>query len=216
VSDVLETITQAGVVPIVEVSFPQQVEGVLSALRDGGLAVAEIVLRTPAALHAIALAVQLFPDVLVGAGTVRSEVEAIQAIEAGAQFVACPVTDANVIARCQNEGIDVFPGTFSPTEIRAAMSLGVSVVKYFPADVGGGPEFIRAVAAPMPEARLIPTGGVTLENLEAYLRLPQVVACGTSAISARGLVESDDFAEIALRAQTARAAVCRARPELAS
>jgi 2-keto-3-deoxy-6-phosphogluconate aldolase len=116
VSDVLETITQAGVVPIVEVSFPQQVEGVLSALRDGGLAVAEIVLRTPAALHAIAL----------------------------------------------------------------------------------------------------PIGGVTLENLEVYLCLPQVVACGTSAISARGLIESDDFAEIALRARTARAAVSRARPELAS
>jgi 2-dehydro-3-deoxyphosphogluconate aldolase / (4S)-4-hydroxy-2-oxoglutarate aldolase len=213
VSDVLETIRQAGVVPIVEVSLPQQVEGVLLALRDGGLAVAEIALRTPAALQAIALAVRLVPDVLVGAGTVRSEVEAAQVIEAGAQFVASPFTDASVVARCQDEGIDIFPGAFSPTEIHAAMSLGVSVVKYFPAEAGGGPEFIRAVAAPMPEARLIPTGGVTLENLEDYLRLPQVVACGTSAISARGLVESGDFAEIALRARTARAAVGQARPE---
>ena len=158
----------------------------------------------------------LSPTYSSGRGTVRSEAEAVQAIQAGAQFVASPVTDANVVARCQDEGIDVFPGAFSPTEIHAAMNLGVSVVKYFPAEAGGGPGFIRAVAGPMPEARLIPTGGVTLENLEAYLRLPQVVACGTSAISARGLVESDDFAEIARRARTARAAVRRARPELAS
>jgi len=95
------------------------------------------------------------------------------------------------------------------------LGLGVGVVKYFPAEAAGGAEFIRSVAAPMPEARFIPTGGVTLENLETYLRIPQVVACGSSSVCARSLVDAGNFAEITSRARKARATISRVRPETA-
>lgn len=197
-----------------EIAEDWQAEALLGALWDGGIHIAEIVLRTPIALRAISLASKAFPDFVIGAGTVMTETEAATAIDAGARFVASPVTDIGIITRCRSEGVEAFPGVFTPTEIYAARSLGVPVVKYFPAEAGGGPQFLHSVAAAMPDVRFLPTGGVTLEKIETYMGLPEVIACGSSAICARALVGSGEFTEVTRRAREARAAVRRARPEL--
>lgn len=202
-SSVAEAIASVGVIPIVELSDPGQAKPVFHALEDAGLAVMEVVLRTPSALHAIARLSEVAPSAIVGAGTIRTSADAVRAIEAGAKFIASPITDVDIVTTCLRHRVDVYPGVFTPTEIDRATRAGARVLKYFPAETGGGVGFINAVAAPMPELRFIPTGGIGLHNLAAYLAVPQVLACGSSYIAARALVEASEFEEISGRAREA-------------
>jgi 2-dehydro-3-deoxyphosphogluconate aldolase/(4S)-4-hydroxy-2-oxoglutarate aldolase len=163
-----------------------------AAIRAGGLSSIEITLRTPSALAAIrALAGE--GELVVGAGTVLTTAQAEEAVGAGASFIVSPGVSAKVVTWCRDAGIPVFPGVATPTDIQAALELGIDVVKFFPADVNGGVPTIKAYAAPFSNVKFVPTGGVSIQNLASYLEHPAVLAVGGSWMVARPAIASQDW-----------------------
>ena len=166
-----------------------------AAVRAGGLSSLEITLRTPAALEAIrALARE--GDLVVGAGTVLTTAQAEEAVDAGASYIVAPGVSAKVVTWCRDAGIPVFPGVATPTDIQAALELGIDVVKFFPADLNGGVPAIKALSAPFGGVKFVPTGGVSPANLADYLEQPSVLAVGGSWLVARSAIASQDWSGI--------------------
>ena len=205
---VLEMLGALRLVPVVAIEDAGKAAYLAEALIEGGLPCAEITFRTEAALDAIRAAAAV-EGMLVGAGTVLTVDQASRAVEAGARFVVSPGLDRDVVRWCQETRIPVFPGVATPTELMAALGLGLEVVKLFPAEVLGGPSMLKALAGPFPSARFIPTGGVNASNLGAWLASPRVLACGGSWMAEKGLIREGDFAEIARRTREAVALVPR-------
>lgn len=167
-------------IPVVVVKELSQTEKILTALQKRGINCAEITFRTECAAEAIALAVKKYPNMNIGAGTVINAQQCEQALEAGAQFIVSPGLSAEVADICRQRQIPYYPGCVTPTEIMAALSLGITVVKFFPANVYGGLKAMKALAAPFPQLRFIPTGGVNRENLDEFLAWDKIVAVGGS------------------------------------
>lgn len=168
------------VLPVVVLKALEDTVPTLSALRDGGIPAAEITFRTACARDAIALAAKEFPDMYIGAGTVINATQANEAIDAGAGFIVSPGLSREVAAVCKERGIPYFPGCATPTEIMEAISLGFDVVKFFPANVYGGLGAIKALSAPFPQVKFLPTGGVDLSNIRDFLAFDKIVAVGGS------------------------------------
>jgi 2-dehydro-3-deoxyphosphogluconate aldolase/(4S)-4-hydroxy-2-oxoglutarate aldolase len=181
---------------VVVVDDLARVEGLGGALKRGGLPLAEVTLRTGEAIDALRM-LALDADLIVGAGTVvrPEQVDAAQA--AGAKFAVMPGFNRRVVDRCRELEMPVIPGVCTPSEVIAALESGIELMKFFPAEASGGTEMLRALSAPFPEIRLIPTGGVNSENAATYLRLPEVAAVGGSWMVARELLRDGDFASIA-------------------
>ncbi|WP_455605748.1 bifunctional 4-hydroxy-2-oxoglutarate aldolase/2-dehydro-3-deoxy-phosphogluconate aldolase [Cellulosimicrobium funkei] len=199
----LEGIARARVVPVVVVDAAAQGVLVASALRDGGLPVAEVTFRTAGARAAIEAIAREVPDVLVGAGTVVTAAQVDEAVDAGARFLVSPGLSAAVVRRAQELGVPVVPGVATPSDVIAALDLGLDVVKLFPANVVGGPAAVKAFSAPFPGLRFVPTGGVSAANLLDYLALPAVLAAGGSWMVDAALVRAGDTAEITRRTREA-------------
>ncbi|WP_043658443.1 MULTISPECIES: bifunctional 4-hydroxy-2-oxoglutarate aldolase/2-dehydro-3-deoxy-phosphogluconate aldolase [Cellulosimicrobium] len=199
----LEGIARARVVPVVVVDDAAQGVLVASALRDGGLPVAEVTFRTAGARAAIEAIAREVPDVLVGAGTVVTAAQVDEAVDAGARFLVSPGLSAAVVRRAQELGVPVVPGVATPSDVIAALDLGLDVVKLFPANVVGGPAAVKAFSAPFPGLRFVPTGGVSAANLLDYLALPAVLAGGGSWMVDAALVRAGDTAEITRRTREA-------------
>ena len=168
------------VVPVVVIKELEDTIPTLKALCEGGLPVAEITFRTPCAAEAIALGVKEFPEMHIGAGTVINAEQAQKAIEAGAQFIVSPGLSAEVAEVCKNAEIPYFPGCATPTEIMQAIALGITTVKFFPANVYGGLNAIKALSAPFPQVKFLPTGGVDMNNIKDFLAFDKIVAVGGS------------------------------------
>lgn len=184
--------------PVVVIDDAAAAGALGAAIRAGGLSSIEVTLRTPAALASIAaLADQ--SDLIVGAGTVLTRMQAETAVDAGARFIVSPGVSASVVRFCGEAGTPVFPGVATPTEIQLALELGCDVVKFFPADINGGLPAIRALAAPFPDLKFVPTGGVSAENLADYLAHPSVLAVGGSWLVARPLIAANDWPQITAR-----------------
>ncbi|WP_426311220.1 bifunctional 4-hydroxy-2-oxoglutarate aldolase/2-dehydro-3-deoxy-phosphogluconate aldolase [Cellulosimicrobium sp. E-16] len=199
----LEAIARARVVPVVVVDDAEQGVLVASALRDGGLPVAEVTFRTAGARAAIEAIAREVPDVLVGAGTVVNAAQVDEAVEAGARFLVSPGLSVDVVRRAQEVGVPILPGVATPSDIIAALDLGLGAVKLFPANVVGGPAAVTAFSAPFPGLRFVPTGGVSAANLLDYLALPSVLAAGGSWMVDAALVRAGDTAEITRRTREA-------------
>lgn len=178
------------IIPVVVIDDVEKTVGTLSALREGGINCAEITFRTACAKEAIKIATQTFPDMNVGAGTVINAKQAQSAVEAGAKFIVSPGFSDEVACFCIDNGIDYYPGCVTPTEIMRALSYGLSVVKFFPAGVYGGLKAMKALAAPFPQVRFIPTGGVDASNLKEYLDFPKTYAVGGSFMMKGDIVEN--------------------------
>jgi 2-dehydro-3-deoxyphosphogluconate aldolase/(4S)-4-hydroxy-2-oxoglutarate aldolase len=191
-SDVLELLCARRVVPVVVLDDLDQARPLGDALKAGGLAVAEVTFRTAVALEALRL-LAADPDLLVGAGTVVRAEQVDQAMAAGARFVVMPGFSADVVRRCRELEMPVVPAVATPTELIAALDQGIQLLKFFPAEASGGLTMLRALHAPFPEVRFIPTGGVTSANAPAYLGLPYVAAVGGSWMVAPELVRTGDF-----------------------
>lgn len=184
---VLDELAWHRLVPVVVIDDAADAPALGAALVDGGLPVAEVTFRTAAAADAIrALADR--GDVLVGAGTVLTPAQVDVAVAAGAQFVVSPGTSPAVVERCGEHGVAVLPGAVTASEIQAVLELGLDTVKFFPAGTSGGAAAITALAAPFPDVRFVPTGGVGPTNLAPYLTLPAVAAVGGSWMVPRDLV----------------------------
>lgn len=167
-------------IPVVVIKKLEETDDVMNALKEKGIYCAEITFRTPCALGAIGLACKNHPDMYIGAGTVINRSQCDQALESGAQFIVSPGLSEEVAKRCQEKRIPYYPGCVTPTEIMKALELGIEIVKFFPANVYGGLEAMKALAAPFPQIRFIPTGGVNRDNLEEFLAFDKVAAVGGS------------------------------------
>jgi 2-dehydro-3-deoxyphosphogluconate aldolase/(4S)-4-hydroxy-2-oxoglutarate aldolase len=193
---IVERAREIGIVPVVSIPKLEDALPLAEALLEGGLPCAEITFRTAAAAEAIARIRARFPQILLGAGTVLTTGQAETAISAGAEFIVSPGTNLTVVDYCLSKGVTIFPGICTPTEIEMALSKGVDVLKFFPAEPMGGVKFLQAIYAPYKNIRFIPTGGIDAKNIGQYLALPQVVACGGSWMVKPELFEAGDFAKV--------------------
>jgi 2-dehydro-3-deoxyphosphogluconate aldolase/(4S)-4-hydroxy-2-oxoglutarate aldolase len=210
--DILETITAVGVVPVLKLDRPERDAAPLArALCRGGVPVAEVTFRAPGAADAMARMRAAEPDLLVGAGTVVSTAQIDEALAAGAQFLVSPGLDPALIEYCQSRQVPLFPGCTTATEYHTALRLGLPVLKFFPAEQSGGVEKIKALAAPFPQFRILPTGGITLENLARYLACPAVCACGGTFMAPPRLIEAQQWDEITALCRRSREIVEQAR-----
>ena len=168
------------VIPVVVIKDINETLPTLQALKDGGVNCAEITFRTACAEEAIKLGVKNFPNMYIGAGTVINKEQAEKAYNAGAKFIVSPGLSEEVAIVCKEKGLAYYPGCVTPTEIMQAISLGIKVVKFFPAQVYGGLKAIKALAGPFPQLKFIPTGGADLSNLKEFLQEEKIFAVGGS------------------------------------
>ncbi|KGM13607.1 bifunctional 4-hydroxy-2-oxoglutarate aldolase/2-dehydro-3-deoxy-phosphogluconate aldolase [Cellulomonas bogoriensis] len=194
-TDTLQALSDARLVPVVVLDDAHDADPLAAALVAGGLPVAEVTFRTAAAEDSIR-AIAARGDVLVGAGTVLTPDQVDRAVAAGAAYVVSPGLSRAVVERCREHGVLALPGAVTATEIQAAVELGLSTVKFFPAGTSGGAPAIAALAAPFREVTFVPTGGVGPTNLTDYLDIPAVVAVGGSWMVPRDRIADGDFAGI--------------------
>lgn len=178
------------VIPVVVINDEKETIEILSKLREGGINCAEITFRTACAKEAIAIGTKAFEDMNIGAGTVINAEQAKSAVQAGARFIVSPGFSDEVARYCTDEKIPYYPGCVTPTEIMRALSYGLNVVKFFPAGVYGGLKAMKALSAPFPQIRFIPTGGVDLSNLKEYLDFDKVYAVGGSFMMKGDIVKN--------------------------
>ena len=178
------------VIPVVVIKELEDTIPTLQALVDGELPVAEITFRTACAEEAIRLGVKTFPDMYIGAGTVINKEQAVRALDAGAKFIVSPGLSKEVALYCKEKGVPYFPGCVTPTEIMEAISLGIDVIKFFPANVYGGLKALKALAGPFPQLKFIPTGGADLTNLKEFLDYDKIYAVGGSFMMKGDIVDN--------------------------
>ena len=185
-------VERAGVVAVIRIKEPQRLRAVVDALGQGGLTALEVTMTVPGAVELIAALAPTMPaGFLLGAGTVTDAVTARRVIDAGARFVVSPVFRRDVLEACHTRDVAVMPGCFSPTEILDAWEAGADIVKVFPA-TALGPGFIKDIRGPMPEVKLMPTGGVTLDNAGDWIRAGAVaVGVGTALTDAKAIAAGD-------------------------
>ncbi len=176
----IEKIRRTRIVPVVVLNSVEETLPKMQALINGGLPCAEITFRTPCAAEAIALAVKTYPDMLIGAGTVINREQCERAIEAGSKFIVSPGFSEEVADCCKEHGLLYLPGVVTPTEAMAAIAKGVTVLKFFPASNYGGLKTIKAICAAFPYIKIMPTGGISADNILEYLACDKIIACGGS------------------------------------
>jgi 2-dehydro-3-deoxyphosphogluconate aldolase/(4S)-4-hydroxy-2-oxoglutarate aldolase len=168
--NVLQQIEEAGIIPIVRAASGAEAVSAAETIREAGIQVLEITMTVPGAVNVIAELSKRYGDqVLVGAGTVLDPESALVCIDAGAQFVVSPSLNVRTIELCGKRGIAIFPGALTPTEVVTAWQAGADAVKVFPCSGVGGPSYLRALKAPLPQIRLVPTGGVSLLTAKEFI-----------------------------------------------
>ena len=194
---------EIGVIPVLEIDSAQQAKPLAESLLVGNLPVAEITLRTEAALDSIRLIASGVPEVIVGAGTVLNREQAEAACDAGAQFLVSPGMIEAVVVWAQENQIPVLAGAVTPTEMIHGINLGLNFLKFFPAETMGGLNAIKALSDPFPQLRFIPTGGIKLENAAQYLQNSKIHAIGGSWMAKRQMIADSKFKEITRMAKKA-------------
>lgn len=193
---VLEQFAQIGIIPVVVLNDVKDAIPLGKALMEGGLPCAEVTFRTDAAEESIRVMAKEFPDMLVGAGTVLTIEQVDRAVNAGAKFIVSPGINPKVVEYCVNNNIPITPGTCNPTNVETAIEFGLDVVKFFPAEAAGGLKYIKAIAAPYPQMKFMPTGGISEANVREYLAYDRIIACGGSWMVKGDLIKAGDFDKI--------------------
>ena len=209
--NIFKQLGEIGIIPVIAIDDAAQAIPLGKALLDGGLPCAEITFRTAAAAEAIQRMSSVYPQMLVGAGTVLTVEQAKQAKAAGACFVATPGFDMAVVDYCQENELPITPGVMTPTDINQALTKGLKLLKFFPAEAAGGIKTLRAIGAPYVGVKFIPTGGIHVNNFAEYLSLPMVHACGGSWIAKKELISSGQFETISQLAREAISLVASVR-----
>ena len=205
--DINKKIEALGIVPVVVLNDANDAVPLCKALAEGGLPVAEITFRTAAAEESIRRVTAELPDVLVGAGTVLTTEQVDRAIGAGAKFIVSPGFNPEVVGYCVEKGYPIFPGCPTTSDIEKAMSFGLKVVKFFPANVYGGLGAMKALSGPFGGIKFIPTGGVNAQNLAEYLTAPFIHAVGGSWVCPKADIAAGNFEKITALCAEARRAV---------
>jgi 2-dehydro-3-deoxyphosphogluconate aldolase/(4S)-4-hydroxy-2-oxoglutarate aldolase len=167
---VLERITTTGVIPVIRAQSPDEAASAIAAIQKGGVSVLEITMTVPGAVELIREVARRATDALVGAGTVLDPENALACIDAGARFVVSPALNLATIAACREAGVAVLPGALTPTEVLTAWNAGADIVKVFPANALGGPSYLKSLKAPLPQVKLVPTGGVNLQTAKDFIK----------------------------------------------
>ena len=167
-------------IPVVVIKEMSETDKILTALENYGIHTAEITFRTACAAEAIEYACKNYPNMNVGAGTVINAQQCEKALKAGAKFIVSPGLSVAVAEICKKNNVPYYPGCVTPTEIMAALELGITTVKFFPANVYGGLKAMKALAGPFPQIKFIPTGGVNMENIDEFLAWEKIAAVGGS------------------------------------
>lgn len=195
-NEVLKQIGAYGVVPVVKIDEVKDALPLGKALIDGGLPVAEVTFRTAAAEEAIRAMADAYPEMLIGAGTVLTTEQVDKAVAAGAKFIVSPGLNPKVVSYCVEKNIPITPGCSNPSDIEAAIELGLDVVKFFPAEACGGLAAIKAMSAPYGAIKFMPTGGISEKNINDYLSFGKILACGGSWMVKDALIKEGKFDEI--------------------
>lgn len=199
----IKKLYRIGIVPVVALEDAADALPLGAALKKGGVSAIEVTFRTAAAADAIRLLTREMPELLVGAGTVITKEQADAAIEAGAKFIVSPGFQPELVSYVLSKGVPMCPGTATPGEMEQAMALGLSAVKFFPAEQNGGAPMLKALSAPYRDLLFMPTGGVKLENLRTYLALNQVFACGGTWLATKDDIKAKAFDKITARTREA-------------
>lgn len=195
-SDMIKELYSIGLIPVIKIENPDDAVPLAKALIDGGLPAAEITFRTKCAAEAIKNITDTYPEMLVGAGTVLTTEQVDAAIAAGSKFIVSPGLNPKVTAYCLSKGVPMLPGCSNPSDIEAALELGLTTVKFFPAEAAGGLKMLKAMAAPYGQVTFMPTGGINADNLLEYLKFNKIVACGGSFMVKDELVKEKKWDEI--------------------
>ena len=196
-NELSKQISEIGVVPVIKLNHPERDAAPLArALVAGGVPVAEVTFRAAGAATAIKLMAEECPDMLVGAGTVLTTAQVDEALAAGAKFIVTPGLDPDIVKYCQSKGVNVYPGCTTPTDYHTAYKLGLELIKFFPAEQSGGLAKIKAMSAPFPMFKVMPTGGISLKNLAEYIKAPVIAACGGSYMVTADLIDNNKWDEI--------------------
>ncbi len=209
--NVTERMEKTGVIPVVVIKNAEDAIPAAKALIAGGIDVMEITMRTAAGIEAIRRVAAGCPEMLVGAGTVLTPEQCRASVEAGARFIVSPGFDAEIVRWCVENGVPVFPGCVTPSEIMAAMKFGIKAVKFFPANVYGGIKAMKGLSGPFGDVKFVPTGGVSAENLAEYLAQPFICAVGGSWLCPAGDIAAGSFDKITSLAREASDTVARVR-----
>ena len=201
--DMFKEIYELGIIPVVAIDDADKAVPLAKALRDGGLPAAEITFRTAAAEEAIRRITAECPDVLVGAGTVLTKEQCDRAIAAGAKFVVTPGFNPEMIAYIKSTGIPMMPGAATPGEMEQAMSMGLTNIKFFPAEANGGVNKLKALAGPYQAAKWMPTGGVNTKNLNDYLSFDRILCCGGTWIATSADINEGKWDDITRKCKEA-------------
>ena len=209
--DVTTRLARAGVVPVVVLEHAKDAVPTAKAMVAGGIDVMEITFRTAAAADSIRAVSENCPEMLVGAGTVITLEQCKKAVASGAKFIVAPGFDEEVVRWCVENHVPVTPGCVTPTEIMAAMKLGLKVVKFFPAGVYGGLSAMKALSGPFGGIKFIPTGGVNAQNLAEYISAPFIHAVGGSWVCPKADISAGNFEKITALCREAHATVTEAK-----
>ncbi|EJA3102312.1 bifunctional 4-hydroxy-2-oxoglutarate aldolase/2-dehydro-3-deoxy-phosphogluconate aldolase [Vibrio vulnificus] len=196
-SSIKEQLKTLKVIPVIAIDKAEDIIPLGKVLAENGLPAAEITFRSAAAAEAIRLLRETQPDMLIGAGTVLSREQAIAAKEAGATFIVSPGFNPNTVKACQEIGIDIVPGVNNPSTVEAALEMGLTTLKFFPAEASGGINMVKSLLAPYTDIELMPTGGINPANIKDYLAIPRVLACGGTWMVDKKLIEAGNWEELA-------------------
>ncbi|EGQ8414204.1 bifunctional 4-hydroxy-2-oxoglutarate aldolase/2-dehydro-3-deoxy-phosphogluconate aldolase [Vibrio parahaemolyticus] len=196
-SSIKEQLKALKVIPVIAIDKAEDIIPLGKVLAENGLPAAEITFRSAAAEEAIRLLRETQPDMLIGAGTVLNREQAIAAKEAGATFIVSPGFNPNTVKACQEIGIDIVPGVNNPSTVEAALEMGLTTLKFFPAEASGGINMVKSLLAPYTDIELMPTGGINPANIKDYLAIPRVLACGGTWMVDKKLIEAGNWEELA-------------------
>ncbi|HAV1387462.1 TPA: bifunctional 4-hydroxy-2-oxoglutarate aldolase/2-dehydro-3-deoxy-phosphogluconate aldolase [Vibrio parahaemolyticus] len=196
-SSIKEQLKALKVIPVIAIDKAEDIIPLGKVLTENGLPAAEITFRSAAAAEAIRLLRETQPDMLIGAGTVLNREQAIAAKEAGATFIVSPGFNPNTVKACQEIGIDIVPGVNNPSTVEAALEMGLTTLKFFPAEASGGINMVKSLLAAYTDIELMPTGGINPANIKDYLAIPRVLACGGTWMVDKKLIEAGNWEELA-------------------
>lgn len=209
---IMSKLDQFPVIPVIVIDHVADAKPLANALLEGGLNIIEVTFRTAAAAGAIEAIANEFPEMLVGAGTVVTPEQAKIAIDSGSKFGLAPGTDPETIAYFKERDVPFIPGIMTPSDIQSAIKAGCQHLKFFPAGAAGGPKLLKAMAAPYANlgVKFCPTGGVSLDNMNDYLSIPEVFAIGGSWLATKAQIEAKNWTTVTTQVKDALAKVTTA------
>ncbi|KIC67628.1 bifunctional 4-hydroxy-2-oxoglutarate aldolase/2-dehydro-3-deoxy-phosphogluconate aldolase [Pseudarthrobacter phenanthrenivorans] len=204
-ADASAVLNTSPVIPVVTIDDPQDAVPLARALADGGVGIIELTLRTESALTSVKLIAEEVPEILVGAGTILTPAQADAAVAAGARFLVSPGVTPALLTSMLSLDVPVLPGVATVGEVMAVLDAGLDAMKFFPAGPAGGPKYLAAIGAPIPQVRFCPTGGISLATAPDYLALPNVACVGGSWLTPADAVQAKDWDTITALARGAAA-----------